>query len=131
MRAPASPAGFTLVELLVVMSIMLILVGIALPQYSSTVRFAKEAVLKEDLFRMRDAIDQYDADKGQYPASIEALASQHYIRKVPVDPITREAWSWESIPADFDPGSPATPGVYDIKSGADRTALDGSSYRSW
>jgi general secretion pathway protein G len=89
-------------------------------------------VLKTDLFRVRDAIDQYYADKGKYPASLDALVSDGYMRKVPEDPITKSVETWQTIPAEADPNNPgAEPGIYDIKSGAQGTALDGSSYSDW
>ena len=83
--------GFTLIELLVVMSIMMILASTALAQYKNAIIRTKEAVLAEDLFRMRDAIDQYNADKGQYPDSLDALVSAGYLRRLPEDPFTKSA----------------------------------------
>jgi general secretion pathway protein G len=89
-------------------------------------------VLKEDLFQMRDAIDQYYADKNKYPASLDALVSDGYMRKIPEDPITKSADTWQTIPAEPDPGNPsAEPGIYNVKSGATGTALDGSSYEDF
>jgi general secretion pathway protein G len=124
--------GFTLIELLVVIAIIVILAGISLANYQSSVARSKEAVLKEDLFRMRDAIDQYYSDKGKYPASLEALASEGYLRKVPEDPFTKSAETWQAVPAEPDPTNPtAEPGVYDVKSGSDATALDGTKYADW
>src|SRR5467141_3546771 len=108
-------SGFTMIELLVGMT-----------QYKSSQVFAKEAVLKEDLFRMRDAIDQYYADKNQYPSTLDALVSDGYMRAVPEDPFTKSNTTWQSIPAEPDPNNPtAEPGVYDVKSGSDATAIDG------
>jgi general secretion pathway protein G len=124
--------GFTLVELLVVISLISILAGIGLVQYKNSIVRTQESVLKTDLFRVRDAIDQYYADKGKYPASLDALVSDGYMRKVPEDPITKSADTWQTIPAEADPNNPgAEPGIYDIKSGAQGTALDGSSYSDW
>jgi general secretion pathway protein G len=78
---------------------------------------------------MRDAIDQYYADKNKYPSSLDALVSDGYMRKIPEDPITKSADTWQTIPAEPDPGNPsAEPGIYDVKSGATGTALDGRSY---
>ena len=85
LRPHASADGFTLVELLVVMSLIVILGTVALPQYKHSVLYAREAVLKEDLFRMRDAIDQFYADKGHYPESLDALVTEGYVRKIPVE----------------------------------------------
>jgi general secretion pathway protein G len=125
-------SGFTLIELLAVISIMLILASIGLAQYRNSIVHANEAVLKEDLFRMRDAIDQYYADKGQYPGSLDALASDGYLRKIPEDPFTKSASSWQSVPAEPNPTNPtAEAGISDVKSGSDGTALDGSKYADW
>jgi len=124
--------GFTMIELLVVISLIVILATMGMGMYKSSVIHAREAVLHEDLFRMRDAIDQYYADKGQYPAALDALVSEGYMRKIPVDPITNSADSWTTIPSEPDPNNPtAAPGIYDVKSGSDGTALDGSKYSDW
>ena len=118
-----------MIELLVVISLIVILATMGMGMYKSSVIHAREAVLHEDLFRMRDAIDQYYADKGQYPAALDALVSEGYMRKIPVDPITNSADSWTTIPSEPDPNNPtAAPGIYDVKSGSDGTALDGSKY---
>ena len=128
----ASDAGFTLMEIMIVMALIVTLAGVGLSLYGNSVTRAKEATLKEDLFRMRDAIDQYYADKGQYPSTIDALVSDGYLRKVPEDPFTKNSTSWQTVPAEPDPTNPtAEPGVYDIKSGADQTALDGTKYSDW
>lgn len=123
------PDGFTLIELLIVISLITILATMGLVQYRNSVTSSKEAVLSTDLFRMRDAIDQYYADKNKYPSSLDALVSDGYMRKIPEDPITKSADTWQTIPAEPDPGNPsAEPGIYDVKSGATGTALDGRSY---
>lgn len=114
------------------MSLIAILATMGLAQYRSSVVRAREAVLKEDLFRMRDAIDQFYADKGQYPSSLEALVSDGYLRKMPRDPFTESDASWQMVPAEPDPNNPtAEPGVYDVKSGSEATALDGTKYADW
>jgi len=124
--------GFTLVELLVVISMISLLAAMAIVQYRNSVQSGKEAVLKTNLFRMRDAIDQYYADKGKYPSSIDTLVSDGYLRGIPEDPITRSKDSWQTVPAEPDPSNPsAEPGIYDVKSGAQGTALDGSNYSDW
>jgi general secretion pathway protein G len=121
--------GFTLIEMITVVAIMSVLVAIALPNYKVAIIQSKEAVLREDLYRFRDIIDQYYADKGRYPESLEALVSDGYMRKIPEDPITQSADTWQTVPAEPDPGNPsAEPGIYDVKSGATGTALDGTSY---
>ena len=110
----------------------MILASVAMNQYNTSIKTAQEAVLKTNLFRIRDAIDQYYADKGTYPASIQALVSEGYLRDVPLDPITRSKETWTTIPAEADPSRPSTEtGIYDVKSGSDGTALDGSRYADW
>ena len=124
--------GFTLVELLIVISLISILAAMGLVQYRNSVMSAKEATLHTDLFRMRDAIDQYYADKTKYPSSLDSLVSEGYLRKIPEDPITKSSDTWQTVPAEPDPNNPAAEaGVYDVKSGAQGTALDGSSYSEW
>ena len=125
-------AGFTLIELMVVISLIVILASMSLVQYRQSIVRSKEAVLKEDLFRMRDAIDQYYADKNSYPSAIDALVSDGYLRSIPKDPFTNSEITWQTIPAEPDPNNPVgDPGVYDVKSGSDATALDGSRYADW
>ena len=124
--------GFTLIELLIVMVIITILASIGLAVYGNSVQTAKEATLREDLFQMREAIDQYYADKNRYPASLEALVEDKYIRMIPVDPITKSADTWQTTLSDPEPGNPsAEPGIYNVKSGAQGTGLDGTSYTEW
>lgn len=124
--------GFTLVELLVVISMISILAAMGVVQYRNSVQRTRETTLRHDLFEMRDVIDQYYADKGKYPSSLDALVSDGYMRRIPEDPFTKSADSWTTVPAEPDPNNPsAEPGVYDVKSGAQGTALDGSSYSDW
>jgi general secretion pathway protein G len=123
--------GWTLIELLIVISLISILATIGLASYRNSVTAAKESILRTDLFRIRDAIDQYYADKGEYPASLDALVSDGYLRKLPEDPFTRAA-DWQTVPAEATPSKPnAEPGVYDVKSNSQDTALDGSRYADW
>ena len=123
--------GFTLVELLIVLSLISVLAAMAVVQYRNSVQLGREAVLKRDLFAMRDAIDQYYADKNKYPASLDSLVSDGYLRAVPVDPITHNT-DWQTVPAEPDPSNPsAEPGIYDVKSTAQGQALDGSNYADW
>jgi general secretion pathway protein G len=125
--------GFTLIELLIVIAIIGIIAGIAVAQLRTRPQAAKEAVLKENLYAMRDVIDQYFADKGKYPESLETLVEEGYMRKIPVDPITNSTESWETIQAeDTDQGDEDSGGgIYDVKSGAPGTALDGTQYSDW
>jgi general secretion pathway protein G len=124
--------GFTLIELIIVLTLIVILASLGLAQYKNAQIHAKEAVLKEDLFRMRDAIDQYYADKNQYPSTLDALVSEGYMRKLPEDPFTKSTTTWQTVPAEPDPSNPvAEPGVYDVKSGSELTAIDGTKYSDW
>jgi general secretion pathway protein G len=123
--------GFTLLEMIAVVAIIGILVGIALPNYKTAIRQAREAVLREDLFRFRDVIDQYYADKGKYPASLDVLVEEGYLRKLPADPITGGA-DWEVVHSEADPDNPSeTPGVYDVKSASTATSQAGTPYSEW
>jgi general secretion pathway protein G len=127
-----SDRGFTMIELMVVMFLISVLAAMGMAQYRNSVTYSRESVLKEDLFRMRDAIDQYYADKGQYPSTLDALVSDGYVRKIPDDPFTRSSSTWQTIPAEPDPNNPtAEAGVYDVKSGSDATAIDGTKYADW
>jgi general secretion pathway protein G len=131
-RKAPQEAGFTLIELMVVLSVIVILASMGLAQYRNSVVYASEAVLHQDLTLMRDAIDQYYADKGQYPGSLDALVTDGYLRKIPEDPFTKSASSWQTVPSEPDPNNPtAQAGVFDVKSGSDRAALDGSKYAEW
>ena len=130
-RAPQT-SGFTLMEMMIVMVLIVILAGIGLTMYGNSVTRAKEATLKEDLFRMRDAIDQYYADKNKYPSNLDALVSEKYLRAVPVDPFTGNAESWQTTTSEPDPGNPSLEsGISNVKSGSDQTGLDGTRYAEW
>jgi len=131
-QTSARERGFTLIELLVVIALISILAAMAIVQYRNAIQRTQEATLKTNLFRMRDAIDQYYADKGKYPSALDALVSDGYLRKVPEDPMTKSTDSWQTVPAEPDPGNPsAEPGIYDVKSGAQGQSLDGSNYVDW
>ena len=129
-RTPSS--GFSLIEVLVVLTLIVVLASMGMSQYRNSVTRSEEAVLKENLFRMRDAIDQYHADKNTYPADLAALASEGYMREVPIDPMTKSKDTWTTTQSEADANNPAAqPGIYDVKSGSDRTALDGTRYADW
>ena len=136
MQNPASQwsraNGFTIIEVLVVMSLIVILASMGMTQYRSSITRAEEAVLKENLFRMNDAIDQFYADKNKWPADLAELASEGYIRELPIDPMTKSKDTWTTVQAEPDPNNPASQaGIYQVKSGSDRSALDGSRYADW
>jgi general secretion pathway protein G len=124
---PNGGRGFTLVELLVVIAIIGTLLGIAVPRYFASVERSKEAVLRENLSLMRDAIQKYYADKGKYPDKLEDLAAQKYLRRIPVDPMTASATSWVVV----SPKQPEQGGVYDVHSGAAGRGGDGVPYAEW
>ena len=125
-------AGWTLIELLVVLSIILILAAMALTQYRNSIQHAKEAALRSDLYLMRDAIDQYYADKGKYPETLDALVTDRYLRAIPRDPITASTDTWQTEQAERDSGSVASQaGIINVKSGSPDTAIDGSRYGEW
>ncbi len=124
-----APRGFTLIELLSVISIIGILVTLAQPYYQRAVTAAREATLKEDLFILRDVIDQYYADNGKYPPALNDLVEKKYIRRVPRDPVTGSADSWVLIYFTDEQGQQQ--GIYDIRSGSEIVALDGTKYNEW
>jgi general secretion pathway protein G len=120
-------SGFTLIELLVVMAIIGVLLTIAVPRYFTSLDRSKEVVLKENLYQMRDAIGKYYADKGKYPESLAALETDKYLRKVPLDPITESTTTWLIVA----PEDPQKGGVFDVRSGAQGKALDGTEFSTW
>lgn len=120
-------AGFTLIELMVVMTVIALLVSIAAPRYFDSVDRGREAALKENLQQMRAAIDRFHADRNRYPSSIEELVEQRYLRRVPVDPMTDRSDGWIKIAAKDAPSA----GIVDVRSGAPGRAADGTSYASW
>ena len=124
--------GFTIIELLIVMTLVIILASISMVQYRNTVTRAEEAALKENLFRLRDAMDQFYADKNKWPADLAELVSEGYIREVPTDPITKSKDTWQTSQSEPDPNNPASAGGIDnVHSGSDRKSLDGSPYVDW
>ena len=119
--------GFTLIELMVVMTVIALLISIAVPRYFNSVEKAKEATLKQSLSVMRVAIDKFYGDNERYPASINELVTKKYIRAIPVDPITESTETWVTQAPDLDTSNV----VFDIKSGAPGTANDGTAYADW
>lgn len=136
-RKARGEKGFTLMELLVVIAIIGILVSLAVPTYRSMVTRAKESVLRHNLFVIRDCIDQYYADKGKYPDSLESLVTDGYLRKLPIDPMTeKDSWKEEEYTGQEE-GQPApletqaSGGIWDVHSTSEGTALDGTKYAEW
>lgn len=127
-----SHLGFTLIELMLVMSLIVVLASITISVNANAQTRAREAVLKEDLFRLRDALDQYYADKNAYPPTLDDLVSSKYLRAVPTDPFTNSSDTWQTTLSETDPANPsAVPGIFDVKSGSERVALDGTPYSTW
>ena len=125
-------AGFTLVELMIVMAIIGVLAVVAIPSYVGAVRQAREAVLREDLHVLRAAIDSYTADKQKAPQSLQDLVSDGYIRSIPVDPMTRSAETWETSTSDALHSLDQTdPGIDDVHSNSQEPGSDGQPYSAW
>ncbi len=127
-RTGARRAGFTVIELLVVLAAMGLLLAVATPRYIQHLDTAREVALKHDLRALRDAIDQFHADQARYPATLQELVDRHYLRAVPVDPVTQRGDSWVIVAPVASSGSGA---VFDVHSGAAGQAQDGSPYASW
>ena len=126
--APASRAhGFTLVELMVVLAIIALLVSIVAPHYIGRVAKAEEAVLKQDLVLMRDALDKHYADAGRYPDALDDLVKKRYLRRIPDDPITRSSGTWIVVA----PDDPEKGAIYDVRSGAPGNGSNGAPYAQW
>ena len=123
--------GFTLLELMVVMAILLILVSIAAPLYQQQIHHARESVLRQNLFTLRTLISQYTLDKQKAPQSLDDLVQEHYLRQIPVDPMTKET-NWEVVQEDtLMSVDQQEPGIYDVHSASSGTASDGTAYSTW
>ncbi len=117
--------GFTLVELMIVVAIIGILATVAVPSYQSSLIKARETVLRQDLFTLRELLDHHRADKGKYPASLEELVAAGYLRAIPKDPFTNSSTSWQEI------SEPTEGGVFDVYSGSDLVGTNGTAYNKW
>jgi general secretion pathway protein G len=132
-------SGFTLLELIIVIAIIGILATIAMPALKNVPIRAKESVLKTNLRTLRDMIDQHYGDKGKYPTSLQSLVEEGYVRKLPVDPMTKSTETWVPVYEENDPdhpqaetdSDPASPGIVDVHSGAPGNSLDGIPYKDW
>jgi general secretion pathway protein G len=124
--------GFTLIELIIVITIMAILLGVAVPIYNTHLRHAHEAALKQDLHTMREAIDQYTQDKNKAPQSLEDIVTAGYLARIPVDPFTQSADTWQVVNEDVLTALDQTqPGITDVHSGSDATSSEGTAYSNW
>jgi general secretion pathway protein G len=125
-------AGFTMVELMIVMAIITILISIAVPYYQKTLIRSKESLLRNNLSTMRMVIDEFTIDKGKAPQSLNDLVQEGYLRAVPVDPITGQDNSWKIVMEDGQNAvNQSEPGIFDVRSGSDRTSLEGTPYSEW
>jgi len=127
-------AGFTLIELIIVLAIIGILLGLAIPQYQTAAKRAREAVLKENLFILRKLINQYHLDKGQYPPSLQVLVEEGYLRAIPIDPMTRSRETWVEVREELTEEliqAGLQPGIVDVFSGSEEIGLDGTPYNTW
>jgi general secretion pathway protein G len=123
--------GFTFIELVMVITLLGILISIAVPVYQAQIRASKESVLEHNLATLRDRIDQYRADRDEYPPSLGALVDAKYLRELPLDPMT-DSNQWEEIFAEYDPEQPdQEPGVYDVRSFSNRLSSHGRPYNEW
>lgn len=127
MRLRRPTSAFTLIELLVVLAVIATLLTLALPRYFSGLEKSREAVLRANLSVLRDTLDKYYGDTGKYPEALDELVVAKYLRQVPADPITESSLTWVTVP----PPLPEMGAVYDVKSGAEGIARDGSAYRDW
>lgn len=124
-------SGFTIIELMIVMTVITILVSMAVPHYNKSILRSKESVLRNNLLTMRTVIDEYTMDKGKAPQSLEDLVTEGYLRSVPVDPITGNT-DWKITMEDAMTSINQTePGIYDVQSAADKTSLEGTPYSEW
>jgi general secretion pathway protein G len=123
--------GYTLLELMIVVAIVGILVTLAIPNFQQSAMKARETALKQNLFTMRSVLDQYYADRGDYPDSLESLVEAKYLRAIPVDPFTKSSTTWTEIYEEQVDGDDSSAGVYDMKSGSEDVAVDGTPYKDW
>ncbi len=134
MRSRHMEKGFTLIELIIVFTLIGILVGLGIPQYKYAVQKANEATLKENLFQMRTLLQQYFTDKHKYPISLQTLVDEKYLLKIPIDPMTKSTETWIEIQETLledDLLEGVIPGIADVKSGSNKKAIDGTIFNTW
>ncbi len=131
-RTQTGRSGFTMIELMIVMTVVTILVSVAVPFYQKSILRSKESVLRNNLFTLRTVIDEFTMDKGKAPQSLQDLVSEGYLRGVPVDPITGSDQDWKVVMEDaMTSVSQSEPGIFDVRSGSDKTSLEGTPYSEW
>jgi len=126
--------GFTLIELIIVITLIGILVGLGLPQFKNATKRTRETALKENLFTLRKLINQYYVDKGYYPQSLQTLVDEEYLFRIPVDPMTRSTETWVEIPQVLtleEMAAGTMPGIVDVQSGSEDTSTEGTAYNTW
>lgn len=131
-RASKRPRGFTFVELMVVITIMVIIISMAIPIYNRTIIRAKESVLHNNLYTLRTVIDNYSYDKGKAPQNLQDLVTEGYLQKLPVDPMTGNNQGWRTVMEDASLSiSQSEPGIFDVHSGSEKMGMDGTAYSEW
>jgi len=133
-RIHSEMKGFTLIEIMIVFTLIGILVAMGIPQFKYAVKRSREATLKEDLFIIRKLLNQYCVDKGHYPAALESLVEEEYLMKIPKDPITRSSETWVEVTETLTEEeliNGELPGVVDVHSGSEEISLDGTPYNTW
>lgn len=134
MNSKYKEKGFTLIELIIVITLIGILVGLGLPQFKNATKRAREATLKENLYQLRKLINQYLVDKGKYPQSLQTLVDEEYLYRIPVDAMTKSTDTWVEIPQVMTMEEMATgtmPGIMDVQSGSDEISTEGTAYNTW
>jgi general secretion pathway protein G len=131
-RTRTGRSGFTMIELMIVMTVITILVSVAVPFYQKSIIRSKESVLRNNLFTLRTVIDEFTMDKGKAPQTLQDLVSEGYLRSVPVDPLTGSDQDWKVVMEDaMTSVSQSEPGIFDVRSGSDKTSLEGTPYSEW
>jgi general secretion pathway protein G len=134
MNSKFKEKGFTLIELIIVITLIGILVGLGLPQFKNATKRTREAALKENLFQLRKLINQYLVDKGKYPQSLQTLVDEEYLYRIPVDPMTKSTDTWIEIPQVMtmeEMAAGTMPGIMDVQSSSDETSTEGTAYNTW
>ena len=131
-RIRSGRLGFTLIELMIAMAVISILVSAAVPLYNKALMLSKETILRQNMFTMRTVIDEFTYDKGKAPQTLEDLVTAGYLRKIPIDPVTGNERSWQIIMEDAsNTVNQSEPGIFDVRSGSDKTSLEGTPYSEW